>query len=157
MANQRVEAANALVSPGRNAGRVLEEAFSVLQLDDALRVVISRIDEMRIGSSEQHHRGNVDAVQLRPAGMGGRDQPLDDLRVTAKLGERRRIRLPAFWVPPRAMNVDQTARPLHVDQVQAVRSEQRNIDFESLALTLDLKVVQQGKTVGQVIPQMRNR
>src|SRR5690606_33748821 len=74
--------------------------------------------------------------------------------MAAQLAQWRWIWRAPLRVPLVAVHIDGAARALHVDQVQGVRRQQRDVDLKALALSLDLEVVKQDETVWQAIPQV---
>ncbi|MPM31968.1 hypothetical protein SDC9_78525 [bioreactor metagenome] len=138
----------------RDARGIFEVALCVLQLHHPVCIQLLAIIQVSIGRSEQDGGIDVHTVQLIPTGIGLSHQALHRARMAAQLAQRRWIRRAPLGVPLVAVHIDGAACALHVDQVQGVRGQQRDVDLEALALPLDLEVVKQDETVWQAIPQV---
>jgi hypothetical protein len=99
---------------------------------------------------------DVDVLEVAAAGLAAGDDALDRLRVPAKLRERRAEGLAPLRVPLGAVDIDEPARALHVDEEDGVRRDDCDVDFEGLAVAQDLEVVQDEVARRQVIPQVRD-
>ncbi|MCY1354744.1 hypothetical protein D9M69_411350 [compost metagenome] len=138
----------------RNACGIFEVALRVLQLHHPVRIKLLAVVQMCIGRGEQDGGIHIDVVQLMSPRIGLGHQALHGAGVAAQLAQRRRIGRAPLGVPLVAVHIDGAARALHVDQVQGVRRQQRDVDLEALTLPLDLEVVKQNETVWQAIPQV---
>jgi len=138
----------------RYTRRILEVAFGILELYHPVSIDHLPVIQMRIRRGKQNRRIHVNIVQLTPPRMRLGNQAFHSTCMAAQLQERRGIRCTSFRVPLVAEYIDGPARTFHVDQVQGMGRHQGDINFETLALTLDLEVMQQGKTVRQAIPQV---
>ena len=141
----------------RNARGVLEIPLRVLELHHPVCIKLFAVAQMGIRRGQHNGCIHIHVIQLVPPRMGLGDQALHRARVPAQLGQRRRERRPPLRKPLAAIHVDAAARALHVDQVQGMGREQREVNLKALALALDLEVVQQGVVVGQAIPQVGDR
>ena len=141
----------------RNSRGILEVALGVLELQHPVCIKLFAVTQMRIRRGQQNGCIHINVIQLVPPRMRLGDQALHGTRVPAQLGQGRRKRRPPLGVPLAAIHVNAAARALHVDQVQGMGCEQRQVNLKALALALDLEVVQQGVAVGQAIPQVGDR
>ena len=141
----------------RNSRGILEVALGVLELHHPVCIELFAVAQMGVRRGQQNGCIHINVIQLVPPRMRLGDQALHGTRVPAQLGQGRRKRRPPLGVPLAAIHVDAAARALHINQVQGMRREQREVDLKALALTLDLEVMQQGVAVWQAIPQVGDR
>ena len=138
---------------GDTLGR-LEERGALCEIGDCRCVLTARILDVGIGCRHQYRGVDVYAAE-RPVGrMLVADERLQRLGVAAQDGERRVVRRTALRIPLAAVDIDQPARTLHVDDVDAVRTEQCDVDLEHIAVLPELEVVDDGIAVRQMVAQV---
>ena len=144
-------------SAGRDAFRGLEERGALREVGDRRCVPAAGVLHVGVGCSHQHRGVGVHA----PQGPVGRilvaNQRLQRLRVAAKDRQRGVIRRAPLRVPLAAVDIHEAARALHVDQVHAVRAEQRDVDLEDVASLPELEVVDDGEAVRQMVAEVGDR
>ena len=137
----------------RDPGSRLEEGGAFAEVGDRRPVLAARVLRQRIGGGHQHRGVDVQAAE-RPVGrIPVADQRLERLRVLAQERQRRVVGRAPFRVPLAAVDVDEAARALHVDHVDAVRPEEGDVDLVDLVALPELEVVDDGEGVRQVVAE----
>ena len=139
---------------GRNPLCGLEEGGALLQIRDRRCVLAAGILHVGIRRGHQHRGIHVHAAQGAIRRMLVADQRLHSLRVAAQDRERRMVGGASLRVPPAAVDVYRAPRALHVDQVDAVRAEQGDVDLEDLAALPELEVVDDCEGIRQTVPKV---
>ena len=117
----------------------------------------ARILHVGVGCGHQHRGIDMDAAELPVGGMLVADKRLQRLGVAAQERERRVVRRAPLGIPLAAVDIDQAARALDVDYVDAVRTEQCKVDLEDRVPLPELEVVNDGEAVRQMVAQVGNR
>ena len=85
------------------------------------------------------------------------DERLECLGVLAKDGKRRMVRRAALRVPLATVDIDEPSRALYIDDEDAVRPEECDVDFVQLETLLQLEVVDDSEAVREVVAHVGDR